>query len=172
MRLSPRRITKLFWIAVCPLVAGAYLCASGAHRAGCSMELLVVGKPVQGKVVALDPHSTNDAEPRLDGDKPAFHSAVEFADDTGRPHRLRTLLASAPAPYADGASVPVLYLAENPERASINDHASLWLVPVTSLIFGSLLLMIGGGLSAALAYKLRSRLRAAERAAESVIYHN
>jgi hypothetical protein len=74
------------------------------------------------------------------GDSPVYHAVVRYTDAQGAQHVFRDSFGSAPAWYAPGQAVPVLY---QPPDARIDRGIWSWL-PAVALALAGLAALLGG----------------------------
>jgi Protein of unknown function (DUF3592) len=100
-----------------------------------SRGLLANGSHAQGTVVEL-------REIRKDDGHNTYRPVVRFTTAGGRDITYEESFSSNPAPYDVGASVEVLYPADDPDSARIKSFGSLWLGPTIlggmGLVFASI----------------------------------
>ncbi len=106
---------------------------------------LAQSSTAQGTVVALLPEGRDIARAPVVRFVTANGDNIEFTSDT----------RSNPPGYTQGQRVEVLYHSNAPRDAKINAFGSLWGGPIALGCFGSIFLLVGGGILLAAARKGR-----------------
>ncbi|WP_432015503.1 DUF3592 domain-containing protein [Streptomyces cucumeris] len=144
------------WMSIGTIVLGTVFLVIGLIMTGDSISTLADAERTQGTVVALDwrTDDTETSSKKHQSDEPAAYPVVEFTSKDGTRRTFRSSTGTNPPSHEKGDRVEVLYSADSPDDARINDFASLWLGP---LIFGGLgLLFAGIGTAIAIARRRRS----------------
>jgi hypothetical protein len=143
--------TLLKVLPVLLLVAVA-LTGGGLYFAAFQVDLLLNGETATGEVIALEAGTSTSSSSR-----PAYFPIVAFEAPDGSRITFRHRTGQSPPAYAEGDSVTVTYLPDDPEAALIAEGFMNWLLPLV-------LLAIGPGLSfVALRGILGARRRLVER---------
>ncbi|SOE08933.1 Protein of unknown function [Streptomyces sp. 2323.1] len=126
---------------------GAVFVPLGLFQAGVSVSYLADAERARGTVVALE-WRARDSDPEV------AYPVVKFTSADGTTRRFESSSGSNPPTSEKGESVEVLYRADSPEDARINEFGSLWLGP---LLFGGLgLAMLGIGTALGMARRRHS----------------
>lgn len=125
-------------IGIAMLAAALYWVQSTRH-------FLAQSSTAQGTVVALLPEGRDIARAPVVRFVTANGDNIEFTSDT----------RSNPPGYTQGQRVEVLYHPDAPRDAKISDFGSLWGGPIALGCFGSIFLLVGGGIVLAAARKGR-----------------
>lgn len=122
-----------------PLVVGAVLTLGGIYELIRVLGIRRHGLRTEGTVVDVEERVEGTAE---SGATLASYPVVEFTTAEGRTIRFTSRL-SLPIAIEVGKAVPVRYRSDDPEKAVIDTFMRTWAVPVTLLLGGPTLLIIG-----------------------------
>lgn len=138
-------------VGIIPLCLGLYVLAERRAFVATALES-------EGEVVAI---VLATSKARTGGDDlNSYAPRVRFVTATGQPVEFQASAASSDTGYRVGDRVPVLYLPDAPDNASINTFFHLWIFPTILLGLGGVFTLLGAGLGA-LVYKERSTGRPA-----------
>ena len=147
MREQPTAL-KVFICLFCTVFIGVglHVGSKATMRLARNIELVNSGAKTQGYVV--DYKHTRDKHPQT-------WPVVTFITTTGKTVTFESLHHSRSSGYSLGATVPVIYDGQEPEKAEINEPASLWRGIIFHYLFAAAFVAFGGGIIFLVVFKTK-----------------
>jgi len=123
---------------ICCFVGGAALFVYGVYQGLLGIEMAHDGVSVQGVVARNDPDDVIGT-----GQNKPVYSIVQFTDQAGVTHEVRTLTGSYPPHFAVGEKVDVFHRKGKPESARIADFENLYGGAIIASFVSNVIFLIG-----------------------------